>query len=88
MTMEKNGKLHIGITHGDLNGVGYELIIKTLMDSRLYELFTPVVYGSSKVASYHRKTLNVPEFSFNIVKDAIHAVENKPNLINLVDKRS
>lgn len=86
MTMEKNGKLHIGITHGDLNGVGYELIIKTLMDNRLYELFTPVVYGSSKVASYHRKTLNVPEFSFNIVKDATHAVENKPNLINLVDK--
>ena len=86
MTREKNGKLHIGITHGDLNGVGYELIIKTLMDQRLYELFTPVVYGSSKVASYHRKTLNVPDFSFNIIKNAEHATDNKPNLINLVDK--
>ena len=86
MTMDKYGKLHIGITHGDLNGVGYELIIKTLMDQRLYELFTPVVYGSSKVASYHRKTLNVPEFSFNIVRNAESAQDNKPNLINLVDK--
>jgi len=84
--MDKYGKLHIGITHGDLNGVGYELIIKTLMDQRLYELFTPVVYGSSKVASYHRKTLNVPDFSFNIVRNAESAQDNKPNLINLVDK--
>ncbi len=86
MAREKSGKLHIGITHGDLNGVGYELIIKTLMDQRLYELFTPVVYGSSKVASYHRKTLNVPDFSFNVIKHADQAVENKPNLVNLVDK--
>lgn len=86
MAREKNGKLHIGITHGDLNGVGYELIIKTLLDQRLYELFTPVVYGSSKVASYHRKTLNVPEFSFNVIKHADQAVDDKPNLVNLVDK--
>ena len=53
---EKERRIRVGITHGDVNGISYEIIIKTLQDQRLMELYTVVVYGSSKVASYHRKT--------------------------------
>ena len=48
----------VGITHGDSNGVGYEILLKAFSDKRLTELLTPIIYGSSKVASYHRKVLN------------------------------
>jgi 4-hydroxythreonine-4-phosphate dehydrogenase len=75
--------LRIGITHGDVNSVSYEIIIKTLSDSRMLELFTPVVYGSSKVASYHKKALNVADFNFHIIKSADQALDGKANMVNL-----
>jgi len=84
-TPEKERRIRIGITHGDVNGIGYEIIIKTLQDQRLMELYTLVVYGSSKVASYHRKTLNVPDFNFNLVKKADLAHARRPNIINIVE---
>jgi len=46
---ENTQKIKVGITHGDFNGISYEIIIKTLQDNRLLDLFTPVVYGSSKI---------------------------------------
>ena len=52
--MEQDYKIKVGITQGDINGVGYEVILKTLSDPRITEMCTPVVYGSSKVAAYHR----------------------------------
>lgn len=82
-TKEKDFK--IGITHGDINGIGYEIILKTLVDLRINELCTPIVYGSSKVASYHRKYLNMGDFSFNIIRNPSQAHSKKPNLINIVD---
>ena len=51
--MEDN-KIKIGITQGDINGVGYEVILKTFADPVMLELCTPVIYGSPKVAAYHR----------------------------------
>ncbi len=75
----------IGITHGDMNGIGYEVIIKTLQDPRMLEICTPVVYGLSKVASFHRKTLNIKDFSFNFVKNIQQASPKKANLLNLKD---
>ena len=75
----------MGITHGDINGIGYEVIIKTLEDPRIIEMFTPIVYGSSKVASYHRKLLNVNEFNFNLIKKAEVAHPKRPNIINIVE---
>lgn len=75
--------LRIGITHGDVNGIGYEVIMKSLSDLRILELFTPVVYGSSKVASYHKKAIDLNDFNFNIVKSADQALEGKPNLVNI-----
>lgn len=61
-------KPRIGITIGDLNGIGAEVIIKALADSRLLNLFTPVVYGSTKVLSYYRKQMNLEEFNYSQVK--------------------
>ena len=80
---DKQASIRIGITHGDVNGIGYEVIMKTLADVRVLEFFTPVVYGSSKVASYHRKALDLHDFNFNIVKSAEYAQEGKANLMNI-----
>ena len=51
--------IKIGITQGDINGISYEVILKTLEDNRICELCTPIVYGSPKVAAYQRKMLNL-----------------------------
>ncbi|MBN1388210.1 MAG: 4-hydroxythreonine-4-phosphate dehydrogenase PdxA [Bacteroidales bacterium] len=75
----------VGITHGDINGIGYEVIIKTLMDNRIMEKCTPVVYGSPKVAAYHRKALNISNFSFNNIRDATDANQKRANIINCLD---
>ena len=82
---EKEHRIRVGITHGDINGIGYEIIIKTLQDQRLLELYTLIVYGSSKIASYHRKTLNIPESNFNLIKKADSAHARRPNMINIVE---
>ena len=79
-------RVKIGITHGDLNGIGYEIIIKSLHDQRMLDSVTPVVYGVSKVASYHRKVLGMDEFNFNLVKNAAAANPKRPNIINCFDQ--
>jgi 4-hydroxythreonine-4-phosphate dehydrogenase len=74
-----------GISHGDINGVGYEVIIKTLMDPMLNDICVPVVYGSPKVAAYHRKALNINNFSFNNIRTVDEANPKKANMINCLD---
>lgn len=86
LPVEKEKRVRIGITHGDVNGISYEVIIKTLLDQRLMELYTLVVYGSSKVASYHRKVLNINDFNFNLVKKADQAHPRRPNIVNIHDE--
>ncbi len=81
---EKIKPLRIGITHGDVNSVSYEVILKSLQDSRIFEYFTPVLYGSSKVASYHRKALNMGEIAFNVIRNAEQAEDGKINLVNVI----
>lgn len=78
-------RIRVGITHGDLNGIGYEIIIKTFEDARLLENMTVVVYGSSKVASYHRKILNYNEFNFNLIKNAASAIPKRVNIVNVTN---
>src|SRR6056297_4246637 len=85
MTQQQD-KLKIGISHGEINGISYEIIIKTLMDNRIMELCTPIVYGSAKVAAYHRKALNIENFSLNIISDAEKANPKRPNIINCLDE--
>ena len=75
-------KLKIGISVGDVNGIGLEVIIKALVDTRLLEYFTPIVYGNTKVASFHRKALGVNDFSFNVINSPEQAHSKRPNMIN------
>lgn len=83
--MSENKLYKIGITHGDINSVSYEVIIKALSDYKILELCTPVVYGLAKVASFHRKSLNLPDFSFQFIKNAEQTSAKRPNLINLYE---
>lgn len=82
--MEDNRKIRVGITHGDINGVGYEVILKSFSDPTMMELCTPVVYGSPKVATYHRKAMDIPT-NFSIISVAEDAQEGKLNILNCVD---
>lgn len=79
-------KIRVGISHGDINGIGYEILIKTLMESRIIDFCTPIVYGSAKIAGYHRKNLNINNFSLNIIKDANEANPRRANVINCVNE--
>ena len=75
-------KFKIGITQGDMNGIGWEIILKALADPRMTELFTPVVYGSPKAAAYYRNTVaEIEAFSFNPVASAAEARRGKANLV-------
>lgn len=75
-------KLRIGITQGDTNGIGWEVILKALSDARMTELMTPVVYGSPAAAAYYKNTLAdtepVPMLS---VASAAEARRGRVNLV-------
>lgn len=77
--------IRVGITHGDINGIGYEVILKTFSDQRMTELCVPIIYGSSKVAAYHRKALDLPAVNINVVSRAEEAGLNRVNIINCVE---
>jgi 4-hydroxythreonine-4-phosphate dehydrogenase len=74
-----------GISQGDINGIGYEVIIKALSDPMINDLCVPVVYGSPKVAAYHRKALNINNFSFHNIRSAEEANHKRANMINCLD---
>lgn len=84
--MAENKNFVIGITQGDINGISYEVIIKSLCDNRIMEICTPVVYGLSKVASYHKKYMEMPDFNFQFTKTAEQLSTKRPNLINLYEE--
>ena len=73
----------VGITCGDLNGIGMEVIIKALEDERVAELCTPVVFASSKLASYHRNAIDKRDFNFNIVDSIDDIKAGKNNLVSV-----
>ena len=76
----ENKKIRVAITHGDTNGVGYEVIFKAFEDPGMLELCTPIIYGSPKLAAYHGKTLGL-DTQFTIITKASDAKENKINLL-------
>jgi 4-hydroxythreonine-4-phosphate dehydrogenase len=75
-------KPRIGITIGDLNGIGPEVIIKALADNRLLNMITPVVYGSTRVLSYYRKLMNLEEFNYSQVKAKGQFFPKAINVVN------
>jgi 4-hydroxythreonine-4-phosphate dehydrogenase len=83
--MAQQDTIRLGITQGDINGIGYEVIIKTLMEPHMTEICTPIIYGSPKVAAYHRKALNIENLSFNHIRNANEAHTKRINIINCTD---
>ena len=79
-------KIKIGISIGDVNGIGLEIIIKTLADSPIYNYCTPIVYGHTKVASFYRRTTNVEDLNFFVINHPSEVTgkkdHRKPNMIN------
>ncbi|WP_289752307.1 4-hydroxythreonine-4-phosphate dehydrogenase PdxA [uncultured Duncaniella sp.] len=82
--MEHDKKIKVGITHGDINGIGYEVLLKALGDTRITELCTPVIYGSAKIANYYRKGMELPEFKLFQIDSPDSAATDEINIINVV----
>jgi 4-hydroxythreonine-4-phosphate dehydrogenase len=78
----ENKIIRVGITLGDINSIGPEVVIKTLMEPGVYANTIPVIYGNSKVISFHKKALDQNEFNFLTIKDATEAKPKKINVIN------
>mgnify|MGYP000105384576 CR=1 FL=1 len=75
----------IGLTCGDINGIGLEIIIKTIGDARILEICTPVIFASNKVLNFYRKGLPEINFNFSTIKDAGHINHKQVNLYNCWD---
>ena len=78
------GKIRIAITQGDINGVGWEVVLKSCEAPTMLELCTPVIYGSPKVATYHRKTMDI-QTSFSIISSATDAADDAVNIVSSND---
>ncbi len=84
--MNTTEKLKVGITLGDMNGIGAETIIKALADNRLFQDFTPIIYGSNRVLNFYKKLFSMEELNFHGIKDAVHAVAKKANVISITQE--
>lgn len=85
VVVEQPERLRIGITHGDFNGIGYEVILKMLEDARILELCTPVIYGSAKIAAFYRKNLNLQgNIQLNQIQQASQARQDNVNIVNVI----
>ena len=82
--MGNDKKIRVGITHGDINGIGYEIILKTLSEPTICELCTPVLYGSSRIATFYRKMIDLENVPFNVINDANDIKSGYNNLIEVL----
>lgn len=82
----ENARIRVGISQGDINGISYEVIINTLTDTKMLDICVPIVYGSPKVGAYHRKALNISNFSFNNIKNAMEANPKRVNIVDCLDE--
>lgn len=80
--MEENGKIRIGISVGDLNGIGCEVALKTFEDARMLDFCTPVIFASNKTISHQMKALEI-NIVFHGVPDASKAIDGKLNIVNV-----
>ncbi|MCK6617691.1 MAG: 4-hydroxythreonine-4-phosphate dehydrogenase PdxA [Cyclobacteriaceae bacterium] len=86
ITSVKSEKPRIGITLGDINGVGPEVVIKSLHDSRINTLITPVVYGSTRVLSFYKKLITLEDFAYSQVKSREQFIPKVVNVVNCWDE--
>ena len=83
---EDNKRLKVGITIGDTNGIGIEVALKAVGVPEMMDLCIPVIYGSSKVVSYHRNACNLAGFQINHTKSADRVKDNMPNLVECIEQ--
>lgn len=76
----------IAITQGDINGIGYEVILKALEDAHILEMFTPVIYGSAKIAAQYRKLIGLQPLNIFQTDSPDNARPDAVNIINVVDE--
>lgn len=81
--VESRAPVVVGITHGDLNGIGYETILKSLNNKEITDLLIPVIYGSAKVAVYFQRRLALEDFTFNSITDAAQINKKRINIVNI-----
>tara|TARA_Y100000589_G_scaffold325627_1_gene363907 strand:- start:207 stop:1346 length:1140 start_codon:yes stop_codon:yes gene_type:complete len=82
---EKKEKIKIGITQGDVNGIGYEVVLKAFSDNRMLDLCTPIIYGSKKYISDYKIQLKMDSFPIFFIEKSEDAKRNKVNLIDCCD---
>lgn len=80
-------KPKIGITIGDINGIGPEIIIKMLSNDAIYSMCTPIIYGSTKVLSYYKKALNNSKFKYTHLKDWDKLAGKQAHVVNCIDEQ-
>ncbi|GAA4296098.1 4-hydroxythreonine-4-phosphate dehydrogenase PdxA [Nibribacter koreensis] len=80
--MEQKNKVRIGITIGDVSGIGPEVILKTLADNRVLHYCTPIIYGTANAINFYRKQLALENFSFQVIPSADQAQPRKVNVLN------
>ncbi|MBT8185093.1 MAG: 4-hydroxythreonine-4-phosphate dehydrogenase PdxA [Eudoraea sp.] len=79
--MQDKGKIKVGISIGDLNGIGCEVVLKTFEDSRMLDFCTPVIFASNKTISQQKADMNI-NISFHGVREASQAIDGKVNVVN------
>ncbi|MCS3871618.1 4-hydroxythreonine-4-phosphate dehydrogenase [Chryseobacterium ginsenosidimutans] len=83
----KNHKVRVGISIGDFNGIGPEIIMKSLADKTITDFFTPVIFGSGKLFTYQKNIFKL-NVNFNYINEASQAQPGKLNMVNLVKENS
>jgi 4-hydroxythreonine-4-phosphate dehydrogenase len=73
-------KIKVGISQGDINGIGMEVIIKSFLDPAIFDICTPVLFSSQKTVSFHRKLLNIEDFNFHLLREGDEPNTKKANL--------
>ena len=81
-------RIKVGITHGDFNGIGYEVILKALDDNRIFELCTPIIYGSAKIAAFYRKGMELQGSQPVQIQDPSQARKDACNIINVIGQEA
>lgn len=81
-----DNKTIVGITQGDINGIGLEVILKTFSDPRMLEVCTPILFSSQKTVSYHRKALGMEELNYNILREDAAPNPKRLNIINCYEE--
>ncbi len=82
--MKKSNKIRVGITQGDINGIGYEVILKMLEDTRMAELCDIIIYGSAKIAAFYRKAAELPQVNLTQIDTPDEARDGSYSIINVV----